>query len=318
MDIKQLILDSCDFQNIKKEIQGNKNAKTILLISKDEEYSFEFARLLSCLIFNNGQWIENENYHKVEASSHPDLKIYPTKNQLVVADSEEIVFESSVKPIFAEKKVFVIKNIEKSIESAQNKLLKTLEEPSKDAFFILTTTNLDLVLPTIRSRCSKIELAKLSKDVISKFFDGNENKEIITALSDGLIGKARKLSSFKNLKLMFDSVLDCVTRLSSSKEVLAYSKKLMTFKDEFSLLIETFSLLVEELLYLRAGKDNLMRLLSVRQRLSDSVRDYSIKALVEIQNLIAQSVKEMSYNCNFTLVIENLLLNILEVKYLCK
>ena len=31
-----------------------------------------------------------------------------------------------------------------------------------------------------------------------------------------------------------------------------------------------------------------------------------------------QAVKEMQYNCNFTLVVENLLLNILEVKYLCK
>lgn len=317
MTIKDAILTCEDFENLKKEIQDGKNAKTIMLISKDEEYSFAFAKLLSCLIFNDGQWEENENFLKVESGSHPDLKIYPTKNQLLVADSEEIVFESSVKPILANKKIFIIKNIEKSMEASQNKLLKTLEEPSKDSYFILTTANPNLVLPTIKSRCSKVELCKINKEVISRFVEG-ENAEIITALSDGLIGKAQKLSKIKNLRAMFDGVLDCMTRLSSSKEVLAFSKKLTIFKDDFNLFVDILSLIVEELLYHRAGQSKLFRLKSASDRLERVVSDYSFEALIQIQKLIIQAEKEMVYNCNFTLVVENLLLNILEVKYLCK
>lgn len=316
--MQDIILSSADFESLQKEIQAGKNAKTILLISKDEDYSFEFARALSCLLLNNGQWQENENYVKVMAGSHPDLKIYPTKNQLLVADSEEIVFESSIKPIFADKKVFIIKNIEKSMEASQNKLLKTLEEPSKDSYFILTTSNASLVLPTIKSRCSKVELGKLSRQTISSFIGGNENIEIVTALSDGLVGKAERLSKIKNLKSLFESVFDCVTRLKTSKEVLIYSKRLSSFKDDFNLFVEILSVIIEELLFMQANKHNLLRLPSYSERLTHVKGDYSIDALVEIQKLISQAVKEMSYNCNFTLVIENLLLNILEVKYLCK
>lgn len=318
MDIKNVILGCDDFKDLQNEIVAGKGSKTILLISKDEEYSFEFARLLACAFFNDGKWEENEHYLKIEAGAHPDLKIYPTKNQLLVPDSEEIVFESSVKPIFAGKKVFIIKNIERSMEAAQNKLLKTLEEPSKDAIFILTTSNDNLVLPTIKSRCAKVELKKLSKEIISSFFLNHPNVEIITTLSDGLIGKAEKLSKFKNLENLFEGVLDCVTRLSSSKEVLTFSKKLAPFKDDFSLLIETLSLLIEELIFIRASKMDLLRLPSFCERLVAVKSDYTLEALVEIQKLIAHAVKEMSYNCNFTLVVENLLLNILEVKYLCK
>ncbi len=317
MTIKDIILTCDDFKNLQNEIQLGKNAKTIMLISKDEHYSYEFAKLLSCLIFNGGEWQENENYYKVEADSHPDLKTYPSKNQLLVADSEEIVFESSVKPIFANKKIFIIKNIEKSMEASQNKLLKTLEEPAKDCFFIITTTNANLVLPTIKSRCSKVELGKINRKIMSQFIEG-ENGEIITALSDGLIGKAEKLSKVKNLKAMFEGVLDCVTRLASSKEVLVFSKKLANFKDDFDLFVEMFSLLIEELLYLRVGKKQLLRLKSAGERLEKVAADYSFEALIEIQKNILKAEKEMLFNCNFMLVVENLLLNILEVKYLCK
>ncbi|MBO5344471.1 MAG: hypothetical protein J6A51_01055, partial [Clostridia bacterium] len=138
------------------------------------------------------------------------------------------------------------------------------------------------------------------------------------ALCDGLVGKAEKLSKIKNLRVLFEGVLDCITRMKNSKEVLTFSKKLSSFKDDFGMFVEILSVLIEELLFLQAGKHNLVRLPSYSERLTHAKADYSIDALVEIQKLISQAVKEMSYNCNFTLVVENLLLNILEVKYLCK
>ncbi len=46
--------------------------------------------------------------------------------------------------------------------SAQNALLKTLEEPPKHVVFLLVTTNPDKLLPTIRSRCLSMPLRSLS------------------------------------------------------------------------------------------------------------------------------------------------------------
>lgn len=50
------------------------------------------------------------------------------------------------------KKIVIIENAEKMIESSRNALLKILEEPPEDVVFILTTSNRGAILPTILSR----------------------------------------------------------------------------------------------------------------------------------------------------------------------
>ena len=42
--------------------------------------------------------------------------------------------------------------------ATQNALLKSLEEPPKDTIFVLVTTRIERLLPTIRSRCQRIDL----------------------------------------------------------------------------------------------------------------------------------------------------------------
>ena len=315
--LEKIIVASEDFKNFEEKAKRGDLAKTIMLISKDSDYSLSFAKVLSCLIFD-GEVVGSENYAKVVAGAHPDLKIYPQKDRLLVADSEEIVFESAVKPIFADKKVFIICNIDKGMEPAQNKLLKTLEEPENNVYFILTTTNVNLVLPTIRSRCVKTELNKLNEKEIEKFVSGYENSDLIVALSEGLIGRAQMLANKRNLSPLFESVFSVITRLKNSKDMLSYSKTILAFGSDYQLIFSCFSLILEDLLYLKSGKEHQVRLKKQIKELESVKDEYSFKAISQIRQLIDKASMEMMYNCNFTLVIENLILNILEVKYLCR
>ncbi|MBQ8909300.1 MAG: AAA family ATPase [Clostridia bacterium] len=315
MKLEKVITNTQDFYNFQKEVQEGKLAKSILLISQDEQYSYQFALSLAALLFNNGQIVENEHYIKVKSLSHPDLKIYPQKERLMVADSDSIVEEGSIKPIFADKKIIIIKNIDNAMEQAQNKLLKTLEEPNKNMYFIVTTTSLNQVLPTIRSRCNKIELAKLPTAVINEFCQGNA---LASVLCDGYAGRAFYLAQMEDLKSMFDSVLACVTQLKNSKNLLSFSKRLSAFKDNFNLIMEMLSLIMEDLLFIKVGKTNKIRFKESASTLQMVEGEYTIAAISEIRKLIDKAVKEMTFNCNFLVVIENLLLNILEVKYICR
>lgn len=315
MELEKIIKNSQDFLSLQNELQNGTMAKSILLITKDEQYSFEFATLLASLIFNKGQMQENENYYKTVSFSHPDLKCYPLKDKIMVADSDSIVEESSIKPIFADKKVFIIRNIDNAMEQAQNKLLKTLEEPANNVYFILTTKNINLVLPTIRSRCAKIELSKLSQKEIDALgmFDG-----LVSGLCDGYAGKAIALSEKANLQKIFDSTLAVITNMKNSKRLLAFSKELVSFKDDFSLIIEIMSVIFEDMLFIKVGKKDKVRLKDYVAKLQDVEGEYTIEAISHIRKLLDEAVKEMQFNCNFTLVIENLLLNILEVKFVCR
>lgn len=315
MELTEIIENSEDFKSVQEEIKNGTIGKSMLLITKDEHYSYEFSLLFAALLFNNGKKEENENYLKVQNLSHPDLKIYPQKDKIMVADSDNIVEESSIKPIFADKKVFILRNIDEGTEQAQNKLLKTLEEPANNVYFILTTKSVEQVLPTIRSRCSKIELAKLSQELTRALCEGDD---LVAALSDGYAGKAMALKNNDNLQKLYESVLGVVTKLKSSKNMLSFSKELTAFKNDFNLIIEIMSLIFEDMLFIKVGKLGKVRLKQSLAQLQGVEGEYTIGAISEIRKLLDGAVKEMTYNCNYTLVIENLLLNILEVKYICR
>ena len=72
-------------------------------------------------------------------------------------------------------KVYFIKSAEKMNLSASNKLLKFLEEPNDNIIGILLTTDINMILPTIRSRCEIFNTPKL-----------NITDSEIQALTDGL------------------------------------------------------------------------------------------------------------------------------------
>ena len=83
MKLTEIVQRAKDYQSLKEEIAKGNISKSILLLSKDSDYSFEFAKMLACEIFNDGKG-QDENFFKVEANAHPDLKVYPTKDRLFV------------------------------------------------------------------------------------------------------------------------------------------------------------------------------------------------------------------------------------------
>lgn len=76
-------------------------------------------------------------------------------------------------------KVFLIQDADKLTNSAQNALLKTLEEPPPQSTIILLTRSLERMLPTTRSRCQLVSFKLLPREFVA---------ERIGALREGLGG----------------------------------------------------------------------------------------------------------------------------------
>ena len=98
---------------------------------------------------------------------HPDVvEIDPPATQIRIEDAQAIVDEVSRSPIEGERKVVVLFDAERLRlnEAAANKLLKTLEEPPPRAVIVLVTSGADQLLPTIRSRCQRVDFAYLGAD----------------------------------------------------------------------------------------------------------------------------------------------------------
>ena len=72
-------------------------------------------------------------------------------------------------PSQARYKVYIIDEVHMLTKEASNALLKTLEEPPPHVIFILATTEVHKVLPTILSRCQRFDFRRISQaDAVSK------------------------------------------------------------------------------------------------------------------------------------------------------
>ncbi len=76
---------------------------------------------------------------------------------------------AQVTPGGAAAKVFIIDEAELLGPPAQNALLKFLEEPPERTVLILVTSNPELLLPTIRSRCQRVAFTPLPQDALQKW-----------------------------------------------------------------------------------------------------------------------------------------------------
>jgi len=75
---------------------------------------------------------------------------------------EEILYP----PVSSKYKVYIIDEVHMLSKSAFNALLKTIEEPPKYVVFIFATTEVNKVLPTIRSRCQQFNFRLIPTDII--------------------------------------------------------------------------------------------------------------------------------------------------------
>jgi hypothetical protein len=96
---------------------------------------------------------------KAEHGNHEDI-LYLTRdgNSIGVKQVEELQIRLRGKPFASERVIAVIDEAERMTPQSQNKLLKTLEEPSGGNIIILLTSNSALLLKTIQSRCAVLRL----------------------------------------------------------------------------------------------------------------------------------------------------------------
>ena len=106
--------------------------------------------------------------------------------------------------------------------------------------------------------------------------------------------------------------------MKHSKQVVSFANKILARKDQFELFMEMLSIILEDILMKLCKKDNLITLKTQVSFYNDISNDYTVKSVCEIEKLIRKVIEEKSFNVNLSAMVDNLLLGILEVKYLCK
>jgi len=172
---------------------------------------------------------------KSSGSSDLEKKIKSGSEIIKIAQIRNIKTFLSQKSINSEKKIVLIINAHLLNEAASNCLLKTLEEPS-NGIFILLTSQLNLLLDTIISRCQIVRFRSFSskqiKSILKEYLDNSKlninTKFKIEDLINTANGSPNQL--LKNLEIWNDFSDEIISKLDSpiknSLEILEISKSI--------------------------------------------------------------------------------------------
>ena len=134
---------------------------------------------------------------KAAAGIHPDiLRAGADGKELTVARVWELRGDAYLLPNEAGRKVYLLENAQTMNNSAQNALLKILEDGPAYAAFLLLTDNAGALLPTVRSRCEGLSLSPVTpaeaRDWLLRRFPDRPREEVLAAAGrcEGVLGRA--------------------------------------------------------------------------------------------------------------------------------
>ena len=133
------------------------------VLSKDEVNSYDTNNFS----INN----ENKSFKLVLNNSHPNfnlIDVLTDKKQIDLSQIKLLIKNLSKSTFTTGPRIILIDNIELLNRNSINALLKTLEEPNDNTFFILIHNN-KKVLPTLTSRCLNFKISLTNKNSISIF-----------------------------------------------------------------------------------------------------------------------------------------------------
>jgi len=146
--------------------------------------------------------ISNELKEKSRLKGYSKFS-FKTGRFITLSQIDEIKYFARYNSITRSKKFVIIQPAELMNKEAQNSLLKILEEPPADLFFILISENPSFVLDTIRSRCLNIPFPMLSASDIEKYiktYHPDVENDLVADLVSDSFGSIDTLS-----KLLTDS-----------------------------------------------------------------------------------------------------------------
>lgn len=260
---------------------------------------------------------------QVLTGGHPDL-IYVTHEKpasIGVDDIREQINDTIlIRPYSSYYKIYIVDEAEKMTVQAQNALLKTIEEPPSYAVILLLTTNQDVFLPTILSRCVQLKLKPL-KDVVVKEYliqslgveEGQA--EIFAAFARGNLGKAIHLAGSEDFKLMYGELLHMLKHLKEAdiSELLEYIHKFKEDGLDINGCLDFMQMWYRDVLMYKTTKD--MTLLIFKDEYS-SIRSMGTVSgydgLERILEAIDKARVRLKANVNMELVMELMLLTMKE------
>ena len=271
------------------------------------------AKALNCTKALPGDFCDEcSSCRKINSGAHPDVMTISVEDEaahIKIAQVRHLLDMLEFQPLEGRNKVFVIDPADLLNPEAANALLKGLEEPPANTFFILITVNVHELLLTIRSRCQVYNFIPLTPDEIRQH-SGAE--ELIVRWSRGSIGRARSLdvSRLKSEReIMLDFLEIALTATEDQfQELLGMSAELGRAKHDFESRMALLSVLIADIIYITEGLTEKLVNIDIQDRLAKLAGLAAVDQLIRMSELLRFIESSLRSNVNRQMLTDVLVL----------
>ena len=267
---------------------------------------------------------------KVADLAHQDVMRLPqdsVKNRLTVADIAYLVEESNKRPVddSSSARVFLI-DASSSLSGVgselwQNKLLKTLEEPTDNVYIFVGVTDVEGLLPTVRSRCQVLKqtvltVAEVRDALVAKGFETSAC-EMAAAMSGGSVQTGERLLNNQAVFAAYQTAISVAEQMTSTKNALRFAAAILSNRETVSDCLGFLTVLLRESIVYRLAP-SLILLPKLKNTTKAICANYTLDAAEGCIELINAAKLRLDAGGNVTVVVDALLNSILEMRYQCR
>lgn len=261
---------------------------------------------------------ECSNCRRITSRNHPDVHwIEPDGQSIKIEQIKNLQKEFTYSGLESNKKVYIIKDADTLTVNAANRILKFLEEPSKQTIAIMLTENSQSIIPTIRSRCQVIDLQPLrSRDFQDRLIEEGmtrQNAVLISALTND-INDAFELAEqelFAEVRKLVIQLIEALIKRPKEAYLYIHSQwiPLLKERNEQDLGLDLLLLAFRDILYVHLqNKESLVFFTPDNPLLESAAMTFPQEEVIRYLRAVFQAKRKLKQNVQPALVMEQLTL----------
>ncbi len=256
---------------------------------------------------------------RIAKMAYPDLSIVEAEKRggsLLIDQVRALQHTLSLAPYEARYRVALILRFEEATASAQNALLKTLEEAPERVILLLTASDAESLLPTIVSRCEGLQLRPmplktLEETLMNTWKTPPEDARLLAHLSGGRMGLAiHYLRDPALLNTRHQLAEDAFYMLAASRrQRFAYAEICSKDRERLRWILEIWSSIWRDVMLTAGGSKTPVVNLKQKQQIEALSRQVGFSTAAGLTASLERARSLLDANANPRLLVENLLLD---------
>ena len=321
MDVKSVIKNQEKIYNmLKNTIKEDRLSHAYLFYGDEGTGKKEMAYALSCLLYGDDESFSSETSKNIMNNNFMNVTYIGIQEgkKMISKEQIELLQEEFSKTSLVEGiRIYIVDGIDTATLSAQNSLLKFIEDPQNKSktLGIFIANEKSLVVSTIVSRCILIPFLPIREDIALEMLYGNGISKLDSALVINLtnnIDNAKEIVESLEFNKIKELFLEFIEITTDKDLVLFYLNNLKVFNDNKNLdmFLKFLLLFLEEVARFGNGQSNLI-LMPLYDKISSYNDKYGNKIKDKI-SLILDLFDMLKYNVLAKNVFHELILKFLK------